>query len=317
MHRTLFTATVLLAAVCGVLVANEQFKQTLKTTFQDQRPTDVRRELLWPAGAPGARGDSENDKPSIDWYLPADGARTGAAVIVLPGGGYGGLAMGHEGREVGEFFRSRGVAAFVVRYRLGAAEKGGYRHPVMMHDAQRAVRYVRHHASKAGIEPKRIGLMGFSAGGHLASTVGTHFDSGNPSAEDPIDRQSCRPDFLILCYPVVSFTAPFTHQGSARNLLGDNPDPALLENLSNEKQVTSQTPPTFLFHTDEDTGVPPQNSIAFYLALKEHRVPAELHIYRTGPHGVGLAPQFPLLRDWPELLINWMQGLGVIKVAGE
>ena len=289
------------------------FRARLKETFKDKKPAEISRHLLWPDGAPGAKGQADHDKPSIDLYLPDKQKATGAGVIVLPGGGYAGLAMEHEGREVAEFFRSHGVAAFVVRYRLGSPNNGAYRHPIMLGDAQRAVRFVRSRAAELGVGPDRIGVMGFSAGGHLASTAGTHFDAGDTSAADPIDRVSCRPDFLILCYPVISFTAPYAHKGSAKNLLGDNPEPALLENLSNDKQVTKETPPTFLFHTDQDTGVPPQNSVAFYLALHEAGVPAELHIFRTGPHGVGLGPDYPLLRDWPQLLIRWMEGLELLQ----
>jgi hypothetical protein len=169
-------------------------------------------------------------------------------VVVCPGGGYAKLAMDHEGRQVAEWLNSLGVAAFVLKYRLGPR----YRHPAPLEDAKRALRLVRSRASEFRIAPDRIGVWGFSAGGHLASTLATHFDAGNPAAADPIERVSCRPDFAILAYPVISFASEYAHKGSRRNLLGDNPDPALVENLSNEKQVTAQTPPTFLFHTNED-----------------------------------------------------------------
>jgi len=309
MQRILFACLLPGLLAVSAWADDDKFRALLKETFKDQKPADVRRELLWPGGAPGAKGDSDHDRPTIDLYLPEPSRATGAAVVILPGGGYGSLALGHEGQQVGEFFRSRGVAGFVVRYRLGTH---GYRHPTMMHDAQRAVRYVRHRAGELGLSPDRIGLMGFSAGGHLASTVGTHFDAGDSSAADPIDRVSCRPDFLILAYPVISLTAPFTHKGSIKNLLGDNPDPALLHDLSNDQQVTKQTPPTFLFHTDLDVPVPAENSIAFYSALRKAGVPAELHIFRVGVHGVGLGTHEPLLKPWPELLIQWMGGLGVL-----
>jgi acetyl esterase/lipase len=311
MQRVLWTSVLVMMtmAVAGVRADETTFRASLRETFKDQRPGDVPRELLWPAGAPGARGDTDNDKPTIDIYLPPKEKATGAAVIVLPGGGYAGLALRHEGLEVAEFFRSHGIAAFVVRYRLGSH---GYRHPAMLQDAQRAVRYVRTRAAELGVRPNRIGVMGFSAGGHLASTVGTHFDAGDTSAADPVERLSCRPDFLILCYPVISLTAPFSHKGSTRNLLGDDPDPTLLTNLSHETQVTKETPPTFLFHTDQDSGVSPEHSILFYTALRQAGVGAELHIYRTGPHGVGLGTHHPLLKEWPALVINWMEGLGLL-----
>jgi acetyl esterase/lipase len=180
-------------------------------------------------------------------------------------------------------------------------------------DAQRALRLVRTHAAEYGVKPDRIGMIGFSAGGHLTSTAETHFDSGNPNAVDPIDRASSRPDFAILGYAVISFTAPYTHKGSAQALLGDSPDPKLLEDLSNELHVTPQTPPTFLFSTSEDTGVPSENSVAFYLALHKAHVPAELHIFQHGPHGVGLDLGDPALGEWPKLLINWLRGLGLLE----
>lgn len=271
--------------------------------------------LLWPNGAPGAVGNEEVDKPSLQAYLPKHVRANGTAVIVCPGGGYGILAADHEGRQVAEWLNTLGVTAFVLRYRLGPR----YRHPAPLQDAQRAIRYVRSRAEEYKLAPDRIGLWGFSAGGHLTATAGTHFEAGNSNTADPIDRQSTRPDFLILAYPVISFTADYTHRGSARNLLGERPDPALLENLSNEKQVTAETPPTFLFHTDEDSGVPPENSVAFYLALRRAKVPAELHIYERGKHGVGLAPGDPVLSTWKERLAGWMnvRGLLPVKVTGQ
>jgi acetyl esterase/lipase len=266
-------------------------------------------ELLWPAGAPGAHGHDDNDKPTLAVSLPPADKATGAAVVVCPGGGYAGLAMGYEGLEVGEWLNTFGVAAFVLKYR----HKGtGYQHPAPLDDAQRAIRTVRARAAEWRVDPARIGILGFSAGGHLASSAGTHFDDGNKDASDPIERVGCRPDFLVLCYPVISFVAPVTHQGSRKNLLGDNPDPKLVELMSSELQVTSETPPTFLFHTDADKGVPPQNSVLFYLALKKAGVPAEMHIYEKGPHGVGLAKDRPALATWPDLCREWMKGRGLL-----
>ena len=177
--------------------------------------------------------------------------------------------MDHEGRQIADWLNGLGVAAFVLKYRLGPR----YHHPVEMEDGQRALRWVRYHAKEYGIAADRIGIWGFSAGGHLASTVGTHFDRGKPDASDPIDRLSCRPDFMVLAYPVISFTTPYVHTGSMHHLLGDHPDPALVQLLSNELQVTPQTPPTFLFHTDNDEGVPVENSVLFYQALHKNHVP--------------------------------------------
>jgi len=268
-------------------------------------------ELLWPGGAPGAVGQEPADRPTLEFFLPPAGKANGTAVIVCPGGGYGMHAMDHEGNQIGEWFNALGVAAFVLKYRLGPR----YRHPAPLQDAQRAIRYVRHHAKELGVAPDRIGIMGFSAGGHLTATAGTHFDNGDAQAADPLSRMGSRPDFLILAYPVISFTESYTHKGSRKNLLGDAPDAQLVENLSNEKQVTPQTPPTFLFHTNEDTGVPPENSVAFYLALRKAKVPAELHVYERGKHGVGLAQKDPILSTWSARLADWLRTRGLIPAA--
>jgi acetyl esterase/lipase len=265
--------------------------------------------LLWDNGAPGALGTGDSDKPTLTIYLALHPTGSRAAVIVFPGGGYAMLASNHEGRQVANWFNALGVTAFVVKYRLGPR----YHHPIEFGDAQRAIRLVRFRAAEFGISPDRIGIMGFSAGGHLASTAGIRFDVGTASAADPIERVSCRPDFLILAYPVISFTAPYTHQGSANNLLGENADPKLRAELSSELHVTPQTPPTFLFSTDADTAVPPENTVAFYLALRKAGVPAEMHVFEKGPHGVGLDLDDPALGEWPTLLANWMRSRGLLQ----
>jgi acetyl esterase/lipase len=216
--------------------------------------------------------------------------------------------MDHEGRQVAAYLNAMGVTAFVLKYRLGPR----YRHPIQLGDAQRAIRLARSRAVEFGVRPDRIGMMGFSAGGHLTATAGTHFSDGAADAADAVDRVSSRPDFLILGYPVVSFDPAVAHMGSRRNLLGDNPDPKLVEDLSNELRVSAQTPPTFLFHTNADTGVVPENSVRFYLALRQAKVPAEMHIFENGPHGVGLALGDPALAEWPRLLSNWMRGRGLL-----
>jgi acetyl esterase/lipase len=262
---------------------------------------------LWEGQAPAALGTEDADRPTLTIYRAARGA-SGTGVVVAPGGGYGALAMDHEGRQVANYFNAMGVAAFVLKYRLGPK----YHHPVELGDAQRAMRLVRARAQEFGVNANRIGLMGFSAGGHLAATAGTRFDAGNPSAPDPIDRAGSRPDFLILGYPVITFEAGVTHAGSVRNLLGENPDPKLIALMSNELHVTAQTPPTFLFHTNADTGVVAENSIRFYLALRNAKVPAEMHIFENGPHGVGLALGDPALSAWPVLLTNWLRGRGLL-----
>lgn len=265
-------------------------------------------DLLWPGGAPGAVGTEDLDKPSITTYLPPAEKAQHSAVVICPGGGYAHLAMDHEGKQIAEWLNARGVAAFIVKYRLAPR----YHHPAPLEDAQRAIRTVRSRAAEFDIAPDRIGIWGFSAGGHLASTAGTHFDAGNPQAEDPVEHMSSRPDFMILCYPVISFTTAAVHSGSRKNLIGAEPDPALMENLSNEKQVTPQTPPTFLFHTNGDTGVPAENSVYFYLALRKAGVPAEMHIYQDGRHGLGLAQSDPILSTWPDRLDGWLKVRGLI-----
>jgi acetyl esterase/lipase len=253
---------------------------------------------LWEGAAPGALGEDEKDVPSLRPFLPAERRGSGAGVVVFPGGGYGGLA-GHEGEGYARWLCGYGIAAFVVRYRLGSA---GYRHPVMLEDAERALRVVRSRAADWGLDPDRVGVMGSSAGGHLAATVLTQGDRGDPDATDPVDRLSARPAFGILCYPVISMRDPLAHAGSRRNLLGEEPDPALALQLSNELQVRADTPPTFVWHTADDAAVPVGNSYAFAAALAEAGVPHELHVYPSGRHGLGLGVRDPAGRAVDELL---------------
>ena len=269
-------------------------------------------ELLWPDGAPGAKGEAEGDKPTLTIYLPAPEKATGAAVVICPGGGYGALAMDHEGHQIGQWLNSFGVAGFIVKYRHRNSG-AGYGHPAPLQDAQRAIRTVRSRAQEWGVDPNRIGILGFSAGGHLASSAATHFNESFCEAKDKIDRVSCRPDFAVLVYPVISLTEPFTHTGSRRNLLGADADPALVEKMSNERQVTPQTPPTFLIATWEDRGVPVENSISFYLALRKTKVPAEMHIFLKGPHGFGLGQKLEATSAWPKLCEKWMEQSGFLK----
>ena len=271
---------------------------TLPLTAQPKGPAP-KVELLWPDGAPGAVGSTDDDKPSLSIYLPPAEQATGTGVVVCPGGGYGHLAMDHEGEQVARWLNSFGVAGFVLKYRIAPR----YHHPAPLQDAQQAIRMVRAHAAEWRVRPERVGIMGFSAGGHLASTAGTHFDAAT------------RPDFLILAYAVISFTTPYTHQGSKKNLIGENPDAKLAESLSNELQVTAKTPPTFLFHTTADRTVPVENSVLFYMALRKAGVPAEMHLYADGPHGVGLAATDLALSSWPRRLEEWMRGRGLLSSA--
>lgn len=283
----------------------------------DPAVTEHQVVTLWPGGAPGAKGnDPKTDIPTLTVWLPRPETATGAAVVVCPGGGYAMLAVDHEGKQVAEWLNSLGVAAFVLKYRLGPR----YHHPAMLQDAARAIRTVRAGAQKWQVDPHRIAIMGFSAGGHLASTAGTHFDAGKPDSEDPIERVSSRPDRMILVYPVIALATPFGHTGSKKNLLGDNPPEELVESLSNETRVTPQTPPTFLAHTNEDAGVPAENSMLFALALRKAKVPVELHLFEKGPHGLGLgtgAKQFGIapnraFQEWPKLCAIWLKGQGFL-----
>ena len=272
---------------------------------------------LWEKQAPLAVGDSPADKPELTAYRPEK--PNGTAVVVCPGGGYGFLANDHEGKQVAEFFVKRGVTAFVLKYRIVTKDRPGPLLDAPLLDAQRALRTVRFKAKDYGIDPAKIGIMGFSAGGHLASTATTHFDSGLLKDGDMIDKQSCRPDFSILAYPVITMEPPVTHGGSRRNLLGDKPDAKLVEKFCNEKQVTKDTPPVFIFHTSADTAVLPENATRFYLACKAAKVPVELHIYEKGKHGVGLGtdPKWTggekSVATWPDRLTDWMTARELLK----
>jgi len=268
-------------------------------------------DLLWANGAPGAQGTADEDKPTLTPFVVPAGKGTGTAIVVCPGGGYSHLSTDKEGDQIAHWLNSLGVSAFVLKYRLGPK----YHHPIELSDAQRAIRTVRAKASEYRLLPDRIGIMGFSAGGHLASTAGTHFDAGKADAADLIDRQSSRPDFLVLVYAVISLKPPYVHKGSLDALLGDSPDSGLVESLSNELQVTAQTPPTFLLHASEDKTVPPENSALFYLALRKAGVPAEMHIYEHGGHGFGLATTDEALSTWPGRLADWLRGRGLLNSA--
>jgi len=249
---------------------------------------------LWPDGAPGARGTSSNDIPTLTAYLPEATNATGAAMVICPGGAYQGLAP-HEGNDYALWLNQHGVTGFVLKYRLGSH---GYRHPAMLNDAARAVRWVRAHASDFKVDPDRVGIMGSSAGGHLAATLLTHFDAGDTNAADPVERESSRPDLGVLCYPVITM-GPLTHTGSRNNLLGRNPPPDLITNLSAELQVKTNTPPCFMWATFEDKTVPMENTLMFAEALRKHGVPFDLHIYQKGGHGLGLKDRPPFLNPHP------------------
>ena len=262
---------------------------------------------LWPGGAPCGAPGAPGPEPTITPYVTGPRAPRGA-VIVLPGGGYGGLAD-HEGEPVALWLNGAGISAFVLRYRVAP-----HRHPAPFMDAQRGIRWVRSNAARWSIDPRRIGILGFSAGGHLASTTGTHYDAGRPGHADPVERVSCRPDAMVLCYPVITF-GEHGHQGSMLNLLGADPPQELQRSLSNETQVTADTPPAFLWHTADDGGVPVQNSLLMASALARNGVPFALHVFPHGAHGLGLAPGDPVVSAWTGLCVRWLASLGFAAAA--
>ncbi|WP_263418268.1 alpha/beta hydrolase [Terriglobus albidus] len=260
--------------------------------------------LLWPNGAPGAQGDADEDKPTLTAFIPAQNP-TRAAVVVAPGGGYTHLATEKEGTMFAQWLNAQGVAAFVLKYRLGPK----YHHPIEIGDAQRAIRTVRARAAEWGIDKGKVGMMGSSAGGHLAASTSVLFDDGLATG-DSIDHENSRPDFVILCYPVIRLDAPYMHSGSRKMLLGETPDDALVEKMSLTGLVNSKTPPTFLYTTTDDKTVPVMNSVLWYEALVKAGIPVELHAFQHGSHGSGLAQADPALREWPNLLLHWLQANG-------
>jgi acetyl esterase/lipase len=283
---------------------------------------------LWDGVAPGSeqfvgkeqieqRGDatlSNNwisgvSQPTLTVIAPPEAERNGTGIVICPGGGYGGLAWDKEGLEIAQWLADLGVTTFVLKYRHGG---GVHRHPVPLSDVQRAMRVVRSQAAAWKIVPDRVGVMGFSAGGHLASSVGTHCDLGNKGSSDPVEQQSCRPDFMVLIYPVILMDEGHTHAGSRLNLLGEKPDDALVSLMSNDLQVTEETPPTFMAHASDDGAVPVENALRFYRALVEHKVPAELHIFEKGGHGFGMRQKGPV-EEWPKLLANWLQSRELVE----
>jgi len=269
---------------------------------------------LWPQGAPLAKGQEDKDQPFVEvWRAPADKAN-GAAFVVCPGGGYGGLAADHEGTQVARWFNGLGVTAFVLHYRLGSQ---GYHYPVQLIDVQRAIRHVRANAGKYAVDPGRVGIVGFSAGGHLSSMAATLFEEKPEGMTgDEVDAFSARPDVAAPTYAVISMIDEFAHAGSRKNLLGpDNNTDEMARQVSTDLRVTARTPPVFLFQTDEDTVVPAENAVSFYLACRKHGVPAELHCYRPGPHGVGLFLGDPVLGTWSGHFRAWLRNQGFFRPA--
>lgn len=265
---------------------------------------------LWEKGkVPMLQEGKEEDAPELIVYKAEGPTRTQAAVLICPGGGYWRKAMDHEGHKVARWLNSHGITAAILTYRT---RDKGYMHPVPITDGRRALRTMRARAAEWGIDPEKIGVLGFSAGGHLASTLGTHFEAGQPQSPDPVERVTSRPNFMVLLYPVISFLTEHTHRGSRTNLLGENASADQIAEFSTETKVNTLTPPTFLAHTDEDSGVPPENSVLFYLALRRANVPAEMHIFRQGKHGLGLGEEDLPFKEWPSLCIQWMKAMRFI-----
>ena len=249
-------------------------------------------------------------EPTIQVFLPSKRNATRQAVVVCPGGGYAILAYDWEGTDIAKWLNSHGIAAIVLKYRLPSPASQVNPHDVPLMDAQRALRMTRQHAEEWNIDPEQIGIMGFSAGGHLASTLGTHYDAGISNSKDPVEKFSSRPDFMILGYPVISLKEHVAHIGSRNNLLGKSPSHDLVEKFSNELQVTEDTPPTFIFHSQDDTGVPVQHSLLFYEALLEAKVPVEMHLYPKGGHGYSLGINAEgTFKQWPVSCIQWLKEL--------
>ncbi len=275
---------------------------------------------VWPNGAPDSNGITQPEElfdgkrvrnvseAEIYVYLPKIGINTGAALVICPGGGYGMEAMDHEGYDMAEWLVKQGVAGIVLKYRLPNGHD-----QIPLEDAQRTLRLVHQKASEWGINPAKIGIAGSSAGGHLASAAGTKFDTGKPESSDPLEKYSCRPDFMLLLYPVITFDEQFGHMGTRTNLIGPGNKWELVEKYSNELHVTAQTPPTFLILSDDDTAVPPRNSIEFYMALKKFNIPAEMHIFRDGGHGFGMNKLNKPVDQWPNLFAQWMKAQGITK----
>ncbi|KAF2333919.1 alpha/beta hydrolase [Flavobacterium nitrogenifigens] len=249
---------------------------------------------------------SQVSVPTLSIFIPKESKPNQTAVVICPGGGYTHLAFDKEGTKVAEWFNSLGITAFVLKYRMPTDLTMKNKNVGPLQDAQEAIRYVRQNASKWNVDPSKIGILGFSAGGHLASTASTHYDD---KVYDSAYKVSARPDFSLLIYPVISMENDITHKGSQTNLLGENPSKELINNYSNEKRVTSKTPPTFLIHATDDTVVIPENSINYYLALKKNGVTAELHIYEKGGHGFGLGVA-DTSKYWTRDCAEWLKSNG-------
>jgi acetyl esterase/lipase len=275
-----------------------------------QKGIAQQRIFIYPSSETVVNKGFDTIAPYMDYYPSKNPSAKKTAVLICPGGGYTHLAWDKEGVLPARFFNDNGIDAFVLKYRLNNAKQEGHRYPDQYNDVTTALRIIRSRAGEWNIDPEKTGVMGFSAGGHLASTAATILQKGDPAAADPLQRIDTRPSFAILIYPVITMDTGFAHRGSRDMLLGKTPDEALVNNLSTDKRITSATPPVFMVHADDDKAVPPMNSIVFYQALKKNKVAASLFIYDHGGHGFGMAPADPLLNQWPALCIQWLQRLG-------
>ncbi|WP_233148658.1 alpha/beta hydrolase [Rhodopirellula sp. MGV] len=308
MKNLLVAAAAFLAVCLSVSPASAQTNAQEPGTKQFEIP-------LWDGMPPGSSEQGDGDVPKLICTL-VDASDPVAAIVILPGGGYGGHAIGHEGYQIAEWFEERGVSSAICTYRLrGKGNAGkGYGHPVPLQDAQRAIQTLRANAAEWNIDPERIGVIGFSAGGHLCATVSTRYAGQPDDSSDRVGSVSSRPDYSILCYPVIAFGKPHTHRGSQQNLLGADASAELISDTSGEVHVSDQTPPSFLFHTAADKVVPAQNSLDYYSALLRHEIPSELHVFPEGRHGLGLAKDQPGASVWPSLCEQWLRGLGVVTI---
>jgi len=280
---------------------------------------------LWPDGIPGSKTDPSYVEnivttdgrvtratnvvtPDLTVFLPDPAKANGAAVLICPGGGYGTLAFDHEGNAIAGWLNENGIAGIILKYRLPSDRIMADKAIGPLQDAQEAMRVIRRNAAAWKIDPKRVGVIGFSAGGHLASTISTHYAD---KVYDVKDNVNARPDFSLLIYPVISMDTAITHRGSRNNLIGIDPTEKNVLRFSNEKQITRDTPPAFLVHSSDDNAVPVMNSIGYYMGLQKKKIPAELHIFQKGGHGYGLAPNGGTESSWPALCLKWMKQIGI------
>lgn len=295
--------TLLFSLFCSMAISQNHTLPLWSGTPPLQNPSELKEEVV----QQGIIRIANVQQPTIEVYLPTKQIATGEAVVIFPGGGYGILAYDWEGTDFAKWLNAQGIAGIVVKYRLPISKSLTDPKEVPLMDAQRAIRLVRQNAAAWSINPAKIGVMGFSAGGHLASTLSTQYTHEIDRPKDAIDALSARPDFSILVYPVISFRDAAAHSGSRKNLIGENASQELMDRFSGELNVTAETPPTFLVHAQDDKGVPIENSLLYYQALHKNGVKASLHIYPSGGHGFGFGLNKGAVESWREVLLAWMK----------